>query len=118
VIRALVETAAHAWRSGEPPLPVKATQLRLASWQASKYGVEGQLVHPLLNKPCASAVAVEALLEHARPVLAQCGDLVPVEHMLARILEHGTGSRRQRLSMSRTGSRLSVVSDAIDITHA
>jgi carboxylate-amine ligase len=118
VIRALVETAAHAWRSGEPPLPVKATQLRLASWQASKYGVEGELVHPLLNKPCASAVAVEALLEHARPVLAQCGDLVPVEHMLARILEHGTGSRRQRLSMSRTGSRLSVVSDAIDITHA
>ncbi|MDQ6752893.1 MAG: glutamate--cysteine ligase [Actinomycetota bacterium] len=118
VIRALVETAAQAWRAGEPPLPVKAIQLRLASWQASKYGVEGELLHPLLNKPCASAVAVEALLEHARPVLAQCGEQVQVEQVLARILGHGTGSRRQRLAMSRTGSRLSVVSDAIDITHA
>ena len=118
VIRALVETAAQQWRAGEEPLPVKAVQLRLASWQASKSGVEGELVHPLLNKPCNPGTAVTALLEQAAPVLEQWGERSVAEQVLERILRHGTGSRRQRLSMSRSGSRLSVVADAVEITHA
>ena len=37
--RGLVETAAEEWAAGEPPPPVPAALLRLATWQAARWGV-------------------------------------------------------------------------------
>ncbi|NKX54118.1 glutamate--cysteine ligase [Arthrobacter mobilis] len=118
VVRALVETAARQWRAGLPVPKASAAQLRLAGWQASRSGVEGQLVHPLLLTPCTAAEAVEALLKHIRPVLLDSGDEEQVRLGLARVLSRGTGSRRQREVMMATGSRKAVVLDAIEHTHS
>lgn len=118
LIRALVETAAREWRAGVAPVPVRAVELRLASWQASKFGVAGELVHPLLNTPCRASAAVDALLEHTRPVLAQSGEQVPVERAVERILRYGSGAQCQRRAMARSGNRLSVVAAAVESTHA
>lgn len=117
VVRALAETAAREWRSGTPPPRASAAQLRLAAWKASESGVEGTLLHPLLNLPCPAAEAVQALLTHIRPALAGSGDEEQVTLELARILTSGTGSRRQRETMMNSQSLAAVVSDAVERTH-
>jgi carboxylate-amine ligase len=117
IVRALVERAAQEWRSGTPAPRLSAAQLRLAAWKASESGVEGTLLHPLLNLPCPAAEAVQALLTHIRPALAGSGDEEQVALELARILAAGTGSRRQRETMANTQSLAAVVKDAVDRTH-
>lgn len=117
MVRALVEQAALDWRAGIRAPRVSAAQLRLAGWQASVSGVEGQLLHPVLNVPCPAADAVEALLTHLRPVLAGSGDEGSVSRELARILTFGTGSRRQRETLAGSNSLAAVVADAVEVTH-
>jgi len=117
IVRALVERAAQEWRSGTPAPRLSAAQLRLAGWKASESGVEGTLLHPLLNLPCPAAEAVQALLTHIRPALAGSGDQEQVALELARILTSGTGARRQRETMANTHSLVTVVADAVDRTH-
>ena len=41
--RALVETAARAWREDQPPIPVRVELLRLAGWRAARSGLDGWL---------------------------------------------------------------------------
>ena len=117
IVRALVEQAARDWQAGIRAPRVPAAQLRLAGWQASVSGVEGQLLHPVLNTPCPAADAVGALLAHLRPVLAGTGDEGPVARELARMLTSGTGSRRQRETMAQSHSLATVVADAVEVTH-
>lgn len=117
VVRGLVETAAREWRAGIPAPRVSAAQLRLAGWRASKSGIEGELVHPVLQRPCSAGEAVQDLLTWIRPVLAESGDESRVSAEVARILLRGTGSRRQRHIMTSTGCRKTVVMDAITQTH-
>jgi carboxylate-amine ligase len=117
VVRALVETAAQEWRAGIPAPRLSAAQLRLAAWKASESGVDGTLLHPLLNLPCPAAEAVQALLTHIRPALAGSGDEEQVTLGLAGILTSGTGSRRQRDTMINSQSLAAVVLDAVERTH-
>ena len=116
-VRALVEQAAQEWRDGTPAPRVSAAQLRLAAWQASQSGVEGNLVHPVLNTPCPATEAVQCLLAYARPALASSGDEEQVTMELARILASGTGSQRQRETMLNTQRLSAVVMDAVERTH-
>jgi carboxylate-amine ligase len=117
IVRALVERAAQDWRAGIPAPRLSAAQLRLAAWKASESGVDGTLLHPLLNLPCPAAEAVQALLTHVRPALAGSGDEEQVTLELARILTSGTGSRRQRETMMNSQSLAAVVLDAVDRTR-
>lgn len=117
IVRALVEQGARDWQAGTRAPRVSAAQLRLAGWQASVAGVEGQLLHPVLTTPCSAADAAGALLAHLRPVLADTGDEDPVAREMARILTSGTGSRRQRDTMAESHSLAAVVADAVEITH-
>jgi carboxylate-amine ligase len=117
VVRGLVETAARQWRAGGRAPQVSAAQLRLAAWRASRSGVEEELVHPLLQKPCSAADAVQSLLAHIQPALLDSGDEAWVRKELGHILTDGTGSRRQREVLRSTGSRKAVVADAVERTH-
>jgi carboxylate-amine ligase len=117
IVRALVEKAAQQWRAGVLAPRLSAEQLRLAAWKASESGVEGMLLHPLLNTPCPATEAIQVLLKHIRPVLAGSGDEQRVATAVARMLTSGTGARRQRNVMSRTGDLAAVVRDAVDRTH-
>jgi carboxylate-amine ligase len=116
IVRALVETAARDWADGTEPPPVPAEMLRLASWRASRFGLDDQLMHPLENRPRPAAAAVTALMDHVRPVLAESGDQGTVERTVKRILTDGTGADRQRAIMSRSGSLRHVILDAAERT--
>ena len=49
--RGLVETAAEEWAAGKPPPPVPTAMLRLASWQAARWGNSSRLLDPLTSRP-------------------------------------------------------------------
>lgn len=94
--RALVETAAREWADGVPAPDVPSPLIRLAGWKAGRHGLTGDLVHPPSGTARPAADVVAALLDHVGDALRDAGDHDHVEHGLARLLEEGTGSRRQR----------------------
>lgn len=112
LVRGLVETAAAEWLAGEPSPEMPAWLLRLASWQAGRHGVEGQLLDPLTARPRPAEEVLCSLLEHVRPALRDSGDEALVEERLAAVLTRGTGASRQRRMLQHTGSLIDVVADA------
>nr|WP_281181907.1 glutamate--cysteine ligase [Actinomadura macra] len=113
LIRALVCTAADAWRRDEPPDPVRTDLLRLATWRASRSGLRGDLVHPLTRRTAPARAVVGALLGHLSPALERSGDLATVRHLLHALLDRGNGARLQRIVHARTRDVTSVVCDAV-----
>ncbi|WP_433177836.1 carboxylate-amine ligase [Actinoallomurus sp. CA-150999] len=113
LVRALVETAARAWRAGEPPLQVRVGQLQLATWRAARYGLRQDLVHPLAGCPVPAETAVRALLDHTAPVLAESGDLFAAEGLLLDVLKRGNGADQLREFHQRTGDLSQVVVQAV-----
>jgi carboxylate-amine ligase len=116
LVRGLAETAARQWRDGVSPVPTSATQLQLASWQASRYGLEGELLDPITGKPRGAFEVVMTLLDHLRPVLEEQGEFNTVEFLLFQVLSRGTGAAVQRDSYTRGANTRDVVADAVRIT--
>lgn len=98
LIRALVETAASAWRAGSPPDDVSTAVLRAASWRASRYGTDGMLVSPVTRTLIASADAVRELLSHVDGGFAGPDEQALVARQLNDILRRGNGALEQRSS--------------------
>ncbi|WP_336661893.1 carboxylate-amine ligase [Leucobacter sp. USHLN154] len=117
IIRALVTTAAHEWRSGFSPDPLPTPVLRLAMWSASRHGVTGPLLNPILGKPSAPDVAIDALLAHIAPALSASGDLDRVSRMVADVFANGTGAERQLRALHARRSARALVEEAIEQTH-
>lgn len=115
--RGLVETAAREWRAGVAPLAVPTAMLRMASWRAGRFGLDGKLLHPLTGKPQDAGTVALALLRHVGPALRDQGDAEIAESLLRQLLARGTGARRQRAALLRRGSLEDVVSEALRITH-
>ncbi|MFI2733614.1 glutamate--cysteine ligase [Streptomyces sp. NPDC018711] len=94
--RALVETAARAWRSGGPVPRVPVETLRLAAWQAARSGPEGPLLDPRTLRPVPPEAAFDALVTHTETALRETGDLDRARAALKDLLARGGGARRQR----------------------
>lgn len=114
--RALVETAAAQWADGVAPLPVRASLLRLANWQAAREGVDGVLLDPLTSRPVPCRSVFAALVAHVRPALRASGDEAMVDERLREVLLRGNGARRQRTVLRRTRHLADVVADAVRVT--
>jgi len=118
IARALVETAARDWAEGKPVPAVPAEMLRLASWRASRFGIQEDLIHPEMNRPRPAEACVKALLDHIQPVLTETGDRTLVEKTVREIMANGSGARRQRTVMHSTGNFRKVIMDAVERTTA
>lgn len=117
LVRALVETAAREWEAGQPPDLVPTAILRQGTWLASRFGIEGNLLHPTAHKPDTAGNVIAALYDHVRDALDHTGDIAYVDESLRRILKQGTGASRQRQSFERSGSLADVVAYATGVTH-
>jgi carboxylate-amine ligase len=117
LVRALVETAAREWDAGQAPDLVPAAILRQGAWRASRFGVYGDLLHPLRHTPDTARNVVAAFHAHVRDALEETADAAYVDQSLQRILSRGTGATRQRQAYQRNGSLADVVMHAIDVTH-
>lgn len=91
--RALVRTALAALAAGRPYPELDDQVAAAAVWSASRYGLAGPAVHPLLARRVPPAELVADLLDTVRPALAETGDLSTVERLLER---HVPGADRQR----------------------
>jgi carboxylate-amine ligase len=114
--RALVETAAAAWRAGTPPDPVPTEVLRLASWRAARSGTSTGLLDPRTWRPAPAADVFSGLVAHVADALDEAGDRATVDTLLAAVLARGTGADRQRSVFERTGDAAAVVRDAVGTT--
>ncbi|MDX2642303.1 glutamate--cysteine ligase [Streptomyces sp. PA03-1a] len=117
LVRALVETAARAWRAGEPPSAHGVALLRLATWRAAREGIDGRLVHPVTMEPAPAEAVVRALFDLVRDALEDNGDLVPAQDALAGLLKTGNGARVQRDLLRRTGDLREVAAACVRLTH-
>ena len=117
LVRALVETAAREWEAGQPADTVPTAILRQGAWLASRFGIDGNLLHPLAHKPDTARNVVDALYDHVRDALDATGDTAYVEESLHRLLNQGTGATRQREAYKRSGSLADVVAHATGVTH-
>ncbi|WP_232665979.1 glutamate--cysteine ligase 2 [Pseudonocardia sp. TRM90224] len=111
--RALVETAVHDWKAGTQPDPVPTSVLRLASWRASRSGLDDLLVDPLTWRPAPAADVLRRLVEHAAAALEASGDLPVVRELITDVVGRGTGAARQRAVHARGDGLAAVVADAI-----
>jgi YbdK family carboxylate-amine ligase len=116
LVRALVDTAAAAWRAGETPDPVRADLMRLAMWRAGRSGLRDDLVHPCTRRAAPAREAVQALLGHVSPALDRSGDLDTVTGLLRGLLERGNGAQLQRADFTRTHDITAVVTNAVHHT--
>jgi carboxylate-amine ligase len=112
--RALVETLADDPDRGEP---VRSDVLRAAGWRASRYGVGGDLVHPLTGELVPAFDVMAAMVDRVAEALAAAGDADLVADGLARLRATGNGARRQRAAFERTGKLRDVVADLVDRTR-
>ncbi|MFC9343937.1 glutamate--cysteine ligase [Streptomyces sp. NPDC057020] len=116
LVRGLVETAARAWRAGEPPSRVSTSLLRLAAWRAGRSGMDGPLLHPATLRQEPAADVVRALQAHVREALVESGDDERVRAGIVALLERGNGARVQRDLLRTQGSLASVVTHCAGIT--
>ncbi len=107
--RALVETCAGA----ATPDPWRSDLLRGAWWRAARYGLSGDLVHPVTGELVEARVAVAALREVVDAALRHAGDADVVDEGIQRLAVTGAGARRQRAAYERTGEIRGVVADLV-----
>lgn len=109
LVRALVETAVRSWRAGEPAPAVDTSVLRLATWRASRSGLTGDLLDPLLGTPHPAAQVIAALIDHVAEVLADQGEHTMVADLLTGLSERGNGADHQRRWAAEDGDLGSMV---------
>jgi len=94
--RAVVDTAARAWRADEPIEPWRVDLLRAARWRATRDGVSGQLLDPATRTLEPAATVLASMLAWAADSLAATGDTCLAHDGIERVLSGGTGAQRQR----------------------
>ena len=117
LVRGLVEHAARQWRSGDEPPRWRTEALRAAHWRASRLGLAGTLVHPVLRRLAPPREVLEALVAHVREELEEAGDAGLVDEGVDRVLA-GAGAARQRAAYLRTGAIAGVVDDLVHRSEA
>jgi carboxylate-amine ligase len=117
LVRALVETAATEWMAGVPADDVSTAILRLASWRASRFGLDQDLLDPRdhVLRPAADAVA--ALLDHVDRSFADPDERAEVRLAVQNILARGTGATLQRRALREGAGSHAVIADALERTH-
>lgn len=113
LVRGLVLTAGDAARDGTVAPPIRTEVLRLAAWRAARSGMDGDLVDVIAARPRPAAVLVDRLVDAIGPALRRAGDANLVSDGLARIVDRGTGARRQRFVAGSSGDLRAVVLDAV-----
>jgi carboxylate-amine ligase len=102
ICRGLVETAAADWAAGQPPPPVPTALLRLATWQAARWGISDRLLDPLTSRPLPASEVIDALVDHVLPALRCSGDDAMVVERIGRVFVRGNGATRQRAVFEET----------------
>lgn len=114
--RGLVDTAVADEAAGIAVPDVSTAMLRLAMWQASRDGVDGNLLDPETCRPRPAREVIDKLYGHVRPALKATGDAHTVQMRLAEVMKTGNGARQQRQVLERTHQIGDVVAHLARVT--
>ncbi|MFJ7905193.1 glutamate--cysteine ligase [Streptomyces sp. NPDC096198] len=115
--RGLVETAVRHWQAGRAPLDHSAPLLRLATWQAARFGLDEDLLDPVTMRPRPASAVVRSLLDHIGDALTDSGDAADVDEAVAGLIRRGNGAKEQRRLLERAGSLRDVVTECVRWTQ-
>lgn len=115
--RALTETLARDWERRDASAPWRTDLVRAASWRAARFGLSGQLVHPVEQTLAPARDVVEALVRHTGDALEEAGDLERVQALFEQLVSRGSGAARQRAVAESQGSLEAVVDDLAERTR-
>jgi len=118
LIRALVERAVADWKAGTVADGVGTALLRLASWRASRWGLEQDLINPLTHRPCAARACVVELLTHVQDHFASDEESDSIRRGVFKILKRGNGATQQRRMLADGLNAGAVVAGAVMRTHS
>src|SRR5207237_470371 len=90
--RALTGVCLAEWHDGRPVPDVHPQIMRVAAWQAARYGMSAELIDPLAARPRPAGDLAESLLAFTRPALEETGDWDEVGARVEVALERGTGA--------------------------
>jgi carboxylate-amine ligase len=113
LVRALVVAAAAAVDRGDPGPVIPAELLRLAYWRAARDGLDGCGIDVRTGRLLPAVALTSSLLDAARPVLAENGELGRVTGWLDGLAVDGTGAARQRAAAAKQGRLTDVVDHLI-----
>ena len=103
LVRALVRTCHAKVLSGEePPLP-RVELMRLATWRAARFGLDGDLVDAVAERSLPATELLQTLLDCVRWDLEQHDEWAVVSDLVGRVIKAGTGAARQRRAFERAG---------------
>ncbi|MDQ3304390.1 MAG: carboxylate-amine ligase [Actinomycetota bacterium] len=103
LVRSLVRTIQGRLGRDEPFDHPRPEVARAARWQASRHGLDGDLVDLAGSRPVPAAEVVERLLDLLRDDLEGHGEWDEVASLVRRQLAQGSGARRQRAAAERGG---------------
>ena len=116
LVRALITTCyEHVQRKQSAP-PIRQELLRVAHWQAARYGLEGDLIDVYTISALPARHMIEKLLSFVRPALEVHGDWEEISTLVHATMSRGTGAARQRAIYQRTDSLEEIVSYLITET--
>ena len=69
--------------------------LRLASWQAARWGNSSRLLDPLTSRPRWASDVIAELVVRVSPALRRCGDEDLVTERIDLVFVRGNGATRQ-----------------------
>lgn len=94
--RALVRTALAELAAGREAPGLNDQILAAGVWAAARYGINGNGVHPVHERPVPAIRLLDELLDWTTPTLADSGDLATVHNGISAVLTNGTGADHQR----------------------
>lgn len=115
--RALVETAARDWRAGRPAPGHSVSLLRLADWQAARFGLEENLLDPVAMRPEPAPQVLRSLLAYTQDALTAADDADRAEQGITELLRRGNGAREQRRLLEHGGGLRGVVTECVRRTQ-
>ena len=116
LVRALVRTChAQAVKDDPPPLP-RAELMRLATWRAARYGVEGDLVDVVGEQSLPAREMIRVFLDFIGPALEEHREWDVVTGLVDHVLEDGSGAARQRRAFEQAGRLEDVVDFVVEAT--
>ncbi|MCK2215187.1 glutamate--cysteine ligase [Actinomadura sp. ATCC 31491] len=116
LFRALVTRELAAVRR-DPYREMQLEPVRAATWQATRSGLEGDLVDPVEGVPRAAAEVFRNLVDGLRPELEETGDWELISELTREALARGSSAARQRRAYEREGRLSDVVDLLLDETR-
>ncbi len=114
LVRGLVHTC-HAEAARGGPVPhLRVDLLRMATWRAARYGLEGDLVDVAGQRSVPAAEMLDTLLGFIRPALEENDEWGVVSGLVHQVVQDGTGAARQRRAFERARR----IEDVVDFVVA